>query len=152
NVPAVENVLLNVAPGASVPDLNDPSSAVASWAGTSLLVPVTVPPTATENRFWGYALVVNRHQPVSDGNCVPVVPVDGEDGELDPHPTVNAINPASTLNRNLMYVSISGEAIAKALPHQGRVFPHDLKGKCNFAVFSFFPKFEVLSVGVTRET
>jgi len=112
NVPAVENVLLNVAPGASVPDLNDPSSAVASWAVTSLLVQVTVPPTATETGFGENAVVVNVDEPFTMETgvpVVPVVPVDGEDGELDPQPTVNAINPASTLNRNLMYVSIPGK-------------------------------------------
>jgi len=108
NVPAVGNVLLNVAPGAIVPELNDPSSAVAVCAVTSLLVQVTVPPTATETGFGEYAVVVNVDEPFTMETGVPVVPVYGEDGELDPHPTVNAINPASTLNRNLMYVSIPG--------------------------------------------
>jgi hypothetical protein len=106
NVPAAENVLLNVAPGAIVPELNDPSSPVAVCAVTSLLVQVTAPPTEIETGFGEYAVVVKVDEPFTMETGVPVVPVDGEDGELDPQPIVNPINPASTLNRNFMCLSI----------------------------------------------
>jgi hypothetical protein len=88
------------------PELNDPSSPVAVCAVTSLLVQVTVPPTEIETGFGEYAVVVKVDEPLTMETGVPVVPVDGEDGELDPQPIVNAINPASTLNRNLMCLSI----------------------------------------------
>jgi hypothetical protein len=47
NVPAVENVWLNVAPGAIVLVPNEPSSAVTVWPVLSLFVQVTVEPTDT---------------------------------------------------------------------------------------------------------
>ena len=106
NVPAVENVRLNVAPGAMFPEVNDPSSPVAVCAVTSLLVHVTVPPTEIETGFGEYAVVVNVDEPFTMETGVPVVPFDGEDGELDPQPIANPINPTSTLNRNFMCFSI----------------------------------------------
>ena len=150
-VPAAENVLLNVAPGAIFPELNDPSSLVAVCVVTSLLVQVTVPPTATETGLGEYAVVVSVDEPFTIETGVPVVVgvFDGDDGELDPQPIVKTINPASTLNRNFMCVSIPG-AHRKAVATSGaRVFPHNLQGNCNSAPPWRFPKFEVLSVGVT---
>ena len=107
NVPAVENVLLNVAPGAIDPELNDPSSAVAVWAVESLFVQVTVPPTEIETGFGEYAVVVSVDELATIETGVPfVVLFDGEDGELEPQPIAKPINPASILNRNLMCLSI----------------------------------------------
>jgi hypothetical protein len=106
NVPAVENVWLNFPPGAIVPELNDPLSPVAVCAVESLFVQVTVPPTEMETGFGEYAVVVKLDEPLTIETGVPVVPFDGEDGELDPQPTANPINPASTLNRNFICLSI----------------------------------------------
>src|SRR5215470_19837810 len=106
NVPAVENVWLNFPPGAMFPELNDPLSPVAVWAVESLFVQVTVPPTEIETGFGEYAVVVKLDEPLTMETGVPVAPFDGDDGELDPQPIANPINPASTLNRNFMYLSI----------------------------------------------
>lgn len=106
NVPAAGNARLNVAPGAIFPELKDPSSPVAVCVVTSLFVQVTVPPTEIETGFGEYAVVVSVDEPFTMETGVPVVPVDGEDGELDPQPIVNPINPASTLNRNVICFSI----------------------------------------------
>ena len=51
NVPAVENVWLNVAPGSSGPLSNEPSSAVTVCWVESALVHVTVVPTGTVSVF-----------------------------------------------------------------------------------------------------
>jgi hypothetical protein len=104
NVPAVENVWLNFPPGAIVPESNDALLAVAVCAVESLFVHVTVPPTEMETGFGEYAVVVKVDEPLTME--IAVVAFDGEDGELDPQPIVNPINPASTLNRNLMCLSI----------------------------------------------
>jgi hypothetical protein len=106
NVPAVENVWLNLPPGAMFPELNDPLSPVAVCVVESLFVQVTVPPTEIETGFGEYAVVVSVDELATIEAGVPVFPFDGEDGELDPQPTANPINPASTLNRNFMYFSI----------------------------------------------
>jgi hypothetical protein len=45
NVPRAENVVLNDPPGAIVPELQAPPSAVDVWLMVSLFVHVTVPPT-----------------------------------------------------------------------------------------------------------
>jgi len=107
NVPAVENVWLNFPPGAMFPELNDPLSAVAVCAVESLFFQVTVPPTEIETGFGAYAVVVSVDELATIETGVPVVVVfDGDDGELEPQPIVKPINPASTLNRNLMCLSI----------------------------------------------
>jgi hypothetical protein len=106
NVPAVENVWLNFPPGAMFPELNDPLSPVAVCAVESLFVQVTVPPTEIETGFGEYAVVVSVDELATIETGVPVSPFVGEDGELDPQPIANPINPASTLNRNFMYLSI----------------------------------------------
>jgi hypothetical protein len=106
NVPAVENVWLNVRPGAIVPELNDPLSPVAVCSVESLFVHVTVPPTEIESGFGEYAFVVKLDEPLTMATCVGGVPSDGAAGELDPQAMVNPINPASTLNRNLICLSI----------------------------------------------
>jgi hypothetical protein len=107
-VPAVENVLLNVAPGAIFPELKDPSSAVAVCVVESLFVQVTDPPTEIETGFGEYAVVVSVDEPFTMETGVPgVVGFDGEDGELDPQPIANPISPASMLKRNFICLSIS---------------------------------------------
>src|SRR5262249_4619635 len=106
NVPAGETVCRTFPPGAVFPELNARLSPVAVCAVESLLVQVTVPPTEIETGFGEYAVVVKVDEPLTMETGVPAVPSDGEDGELDPQPIVNAINPASTLNRNLMCLSI----------------------------------------------
>jgi hypothetical protein len=106
NVPAVENVWLNFPPGAIDPELNDPLSPVAVCVVESLFVQVTVPPTEIETGFGEYAVSLKLDEPLTMETGVPVVTTDGADGELDPHPTANPINPASTLNRNFICLSI----------------------------------------------
>jgi hypothetical protein len=130
NVPAVENVLLNVAPGPILPELNDPSSAVAVCAVESLFVQVTVPPTEMETGFGEYAVVVSVDEPFTMETGVPVVGFDGEDGELDPQPIANPITPASTLNRNFICLSIPrahrkgvATSVARNCPYSAEKMP-----------------------------
>jgi hypothetical protein len=124
NVPAVENVWLNLPPGAMFPEMNDPLSAVAVCAVESLFVQVTVPPTEIETGFGEYAVVVSVDELATIETGVPVSPFDGEDGELDPQPIVNAINPASMLNRNLMCLSIQGAHRKGVATSGGPVFAY----------------------------
>jgi hypothetical protein len=136
NVPAVENVLLKFAPGAIFPELNDPSSAVAVCAVESLFVQVTVPPTEIETGFGEYAVVVNVDEPFTMETGVPVVPFVGEDGELDPQPIANPINPASTLNRNFICLSIPRAHRKGVATSGGRNSPYSA-GKSRFRQLLF---------------
>ena len=78
--------MLNVAPGAIVPEFHALLFATELCATESLLVHVTVPPTATVTGFGEYAVVVSVDDPDTIDTGVPVVAGavgDGEDEE--PH-------------------------------------------------------------------
>jgi hypothetical protein len=71
-VPADENVLEKLAPGATEPEFHAPPSAVVVWAVLSLLVHVTVVPTATAIGFGANAVVVKMLAPLGIETAVPV--------------------------------------------------------------------------------
>jgi hypothetical protein len=106
NVPAVENVLLKVRPGAIDPESNDASLAVAVWAVESLFVHVIVPPTEIVTGFGEYAVVVKVDELATIDTGVPLLFPEGVDGELDPQPMARPINPAKIPIRSLMLFSI----------------------------------------------
>jgi hypothetical protein len=70
-VPAVGNVMLNVPPGATLPESHTPVFDVDVCATLSLFVQVTVPPTATEIGFGAYAFVVRSDEPLTMDAGVP---------------------------------------------------------------------------------
>jgi hypothetical protein len=108
NVPAFGNIRLNVAPGAIVPEFQDPSSPAEVCASVSLLIQLTVSPAEIVIGFGAYAVFVNVAAWLTMDTGVPVtlVPPDGEDGEYELHPMVRPITPATMLNRNIMLFSI----------------------------------------------
>ena len=83
--------MLNDPPGWIVPEFHAPLVATELCATESLLVHVTVPPTATVTGFGAYAVVVIVDDPDTIDTGVPVVVVgavgDGEDEE--PHAAAN---------------------------------------------------------------
>ena len=82
--------MLNDPPGAIVPEFHAPLLATDVCVTESLLVHVTVPPTATVTGFGAYAVVVSVDDPETIDTGVPVVVgavVDGEDEE--PHAAAN---------------------------------------------------------------
>ena len=76
--------MLNVPPGAIVPELNAPLFATDVCATESLFVHVTVPPTATVTGFGEYAVVVSVDDPDTIDTGVPVVVGAVVNGE-EPH-------------------------------------------------------------------
>jgi hypothetical protein len=90
-LPADGNVMLNDPPGAMLPEFQAPLLATELCVTESLLVHVTVPPTATVTGFGEYAVVVSVDDPDTIDTGVPVVVVgavvDGEDEE--PHAAAN---------------------------------------------------------------
>ena len=108
NVPALVNVRLNVAPGAIVPEFQDPSSPIEVCASVSLLVQLTVSPAAIVIGFGAYAVFVKLAARLTIETGVPLtlVPPDGEDGEYELQPMVRPITPARMLNRSVMLFSI----------------------------------------------
>jgi hypothetical protein len=82
--------MLNVPPGAIVPEFHAPLLATELCATESLFVHVTVPPTPTVTGFGAYAVVVSVDDPDTIDTGVPVTVgavVDGEDEE--PHPAAS---------------------------------------------------------------
>jgi hypothetical protein len=98
-VPADENVLENVAPGAIEPEFQAPPSAVDVCATLSLFAHVTVPPTETAMGLGAKAVVVKVLAPLGIETVTPPLVDgagdgagdgvgDGVDGdEVDPQPT-----------------------------------------------------------------
>jgi hypothetical protein len=90
-LPAVGKVMGNLPPGAIDPEFHVPPFAVEVWATTSLLIQVTVPPTATVMGLGEYAVDVRVAEPATiealtldpDGAGVGV----GVDGEDEPQAT-----------------------------------------------------------------
>jgi hypothetical protein len=72
-VPADENVLEKVAPGATEPEFQAPPSAVDVCATVSLFVHVTVPPTETAIGFGAKAVVVKMLAPLGIETATPPV-------------------------------------------------------------------------------
>jgi len=101
-------VRLNVAPGAIVPEFQDPSSPTEVCASVSLLVQLTVSPAAIVIGFGAYAVFVKLAARLTIETGVPLtlVPPDGEEGEYELQPTVRPITPARMLNRSFMLFSI----------------------------------------------
>ena len=99
---------LNVAPGAIVPEFQDPSSPTEVCASVSLLVKLRVPPAAIVIGFGAYAVFVKLAARLTMDTGVPVtlVPPDGEEGEYELQPMVRPITPARMLNRSVMLFSI----------------------------------------------
>ena len=108
NVPALGNVRLNVAPGAIVPEFQDPSSPTEVCASVSLLVQLTVSPAEIVMGFGAYAVFVKLAARLTMDTGVPLtlVPPDGDDGEYELQPIVRPITPARMLNRSVMLFSI----------------------------------------------
>lgn len=92
NDPEFANVVLKLAPGAIVPELQAPPSAVDVCAVLSLFVHVTVLPRATEIGFGLYAVVVNVLEPETIETDIPFG--DGVVGDLGlslpPHPATKS--------------------------------------------------------------
>jgi hypothetical protein len=84
-VPALANVWLNVAPVASVALLNEPSSAVTVWPALSLLVHVTVVPTATVTAAgWKLKSAIDTAVPLAADAAADAAAADGtDDGAAD---------------------------------------------------------------------
>ena len=101
-------VRLNVAPGAIVPEFQDPSSPTEVCASVSLLVQLTVSPAAIVIGFGAYAVFVKLAARLTIETGVPLtlVPPDGEEGEYELQPIVRPITPARMLNRSFMLFSI----------------------------------------------
>jgi hypothetical protein len=101
-------VRLNVAPGAIVPEFQDPSSPTEVCASVSLLVQLTVSPAAIVIGFGAYAVFVKLAARLTIETGVPLtlVPPDGEEGEYELQPIVRPITPARMLNRRFMLFSI----------------------------------------------
>jgi hypothetical protein len=99
---------LNAAPGAIVPEFQDPSSPTEVCASASLLIQLTVSPAAIVIGFGAYAVFVKLAARLTMDTGVPValVPPDGEDGEYELQPMVRPITPARMLNRSVMLFSI----------------------------------------------
>jgi hypothetical protein len=99
---------LNVAPGAIVPEFQDPSSPTEVCASVSLLVQLTVSPAAIVIGFGAYAVFVKLAARLTIETGVPLtlVPPDGEEGEYELQPIVRPITPARMLNRSFMLFSI----------------------------------------------
>jgi hypothetical protein len=89
-LPADGNVVLNVPPGAIVPDVHAPVFETELCATESLFIQVTVPPTATVTGFGENAVVVSVDDPETMDTGMPDVGavVDGED-ELHAEARVN---------------------------------------------------------------
>jgi hypothetical protein len=109
-VPADENVLEKVAPGAIEPEFQAPPSAVDVCATVSLFVHVTVPPTETLIGFGAKALVVRVLAPLGIETAAPPVGDgvgdgagdgvgDGLDGEEDPQPINSASRKVAAMIR-----------------------------------------------------
>jgi len=81
NVPAVENVCVKVRPGAIEPEFHEPPVDVC--VVLSLLVQVTLPPTATVTGLGEYAVVVMLDAPPTIDTGVPLPPPDGGFDGLD---------------------------------------------------------------------
>jgi hypothetical protein len=84
--------MLNVPPGAIVPELHAPVFDTEVCATESLFIHMTLPPTATVTGLGEYAVVVNVDEPGTIETAVPVVVgevVDGDDD--DPH-AVESVN------------------------------------------------------------
>ena len=71
-----------------------------------MLVHVTVPPTLIEMGLGEYAVVVRFDELATIDTGVPLPPVSGVEGELEPQPMLKIIRPARILNRSLMLFSI----------------------------------------------
>jgi hypothetical protein len=88
-VPADGKVIVNCPPGAIV-EFHAPLLAVDVCAVLSLLVQVTLPPTATVTGFGEYAVLVRKDEPLTIETGVPVPGVGvvvGADGvDEDPQP------------------------------------------------------------------
>ena len=70
------------------------------------MVQVTDPPTLIEIGFGEYAVVVRVDELATIDTGVPLPPVSGVEGELEPQPMLKMIRPARILNRSLMLFSI----------------------------------------------
>ena len=141
NVPALVNVRLNVAPGAIVPEFQDPSSPAEVCASVSLLIQLTVSPAEMVIGFGAYAVFVKLAARLTMDTGVPVtlVPPDGEEGEYELQPMVRPITPARMLNRSLMLFSIRCGYRKRVAISDGRTAARSSRQSA-IATLSLFPK------------
>jgi hypothetical protein len=141
NVPALGNVRLKVAPGAIVPEVQDPSSPTEVCASASLLIKLTVPPAEIVIGFGAYAVFVKLAARLTIDTGVPValVPPDGEEGEYELHPIVRPITPARMLNRSVMLFSIRNGYRKRVAISDVRTAAR-LSRQTALAMLSLFPK------------
>jgi len=132
---------LNVAPGAIVPEFQDPSSPTEVCASVSLLVQLTVSPAAIVIGLGAYAVFVKLAARLTIETGVPLtlVPPDGEDGEYELQPTVRPITPARMLNRSVMLFSIRCGYRKRVAISDVRTAAR-LSRQTAIATLSFFPK------------
>jgi hypothetical protein len=101
--PAAEKVMVNARPGAIGPEFQAPPFAVDVCAVESLLVHVTVPPTATVIGLGVKAVVVNVDAPVTIDAATPEPEGDGTgegvDGDDELHPTEKPSRARSTIRK-----------------------------------------------------
>jgi hypothetical protein len=132
---------LNVAPGATVPEFQDPSSPTEVCASVSLLIQLTLSPAEMVIGFGAYAVFVKLAARLTMDTGVPVtlVPPDGEDGEYELQPMVKPITPARMLNRNVMLFSIRHGYRKRVAIINVRTAARSSR-QTAIATLSFFPK------------
>ena len=132
---------MNVAPGATVPEFQDPSSPTEVCASVSLLIQLTLSPAEMVIGFGAYAVFVKLAARLTMDTGVPVtlVPPDGEDGEYELQPMVKPITPARMLNRNVMLFSIRHGYRKRVAIINVRTAARSSR-QTAIATLSFFPK------------
>jgi hypothetical protein len=114
-LPAEGKVILNVPPGAIVPDVHAPVFEMEVCAVESLFVHVTVPPTLTVTGFGEYAVVVNVDDPDTIDTDVPDGVAGDVDGDEEPH-AVKRLNPQMMSARREVISPPAVSPTAKSLP------------------------------------
>jgi hypothetical protein len=114
----VGKVIVNLPPGAMVPESHEPVFDVEVCVTVSLLVHVTLLPTETLIGFGAYAVVVSVDEPLTIETELPDGAGEGPAGEDDPHP--NDIPSTSAANMIRIFNSVPpAPRSANVLPVRG---------------------------------